>query len=93
MDRQATTLAIFTFFQTIYYPKPKEQRLSTLNKIILPLIALAVLAYGVVVKYSTSLQSLDWLYAVSYVKVNFRCFRSGRTWTFIRIVRLADLCA
>lgn len=62
-------MAIFTLAQTFYYPKPKDQRLSLYNRIALPLIGLAVLAYGIVVKYSSSLETLDFIYAVSYVKV------------------------
>ncbi|CED82782.1 Cystine transporter Cystinosin [Phaffia rhodozyma] len=66
----ASTLAVFTLAQALYYPAPASQKLSIVNRITLPIIGVAMLVLAIVVGAGwTSLELLDWLYGFSYIKL------------------------
>lgn len=68
-------MASACYVQTWLYPAPASvQRLSTYNRLVLPLLALGIVTYGAVVWSGAfgDLQLLDWLLGFSYIKVRAR---------------------
>ena len=68
MYEQALALSAFAFGQTVYYPS--TQRLSTFNRLVLPILALILLTGGALTHFGAfEYELLDFLYLFSYIKV------------------------
>jgi len=68
----ASTLALITFLQTLYYPRERGQRLSTYNRVVVSLYTLIILANV----YGVAIVNTQYLYEFIYVLSLFKLYVS-----------------